>query len=220
MSGQGSASSKKLKSAQPKEELKATWTQDFTDFTISLASGKELKCHKVTLAENSSVFATMLNSELEEGKTNKMKLDHFDDVTVFHFLEYIYARLEYISDAGQYLYKKKFKQVTEKLTITRYAHHTERAHMYNVYKKNFQKEKCTLDLYKMAHMYGTKDLLADCTEHLKATLTDENVMEVWKEASKYDNTVLREAVASHLKTTTSQHKFLEFLDALERGVKK
>jgi len=201
MSGKGTASSKKLKSDEPKEELQATWTQDFTDFVIILASGQEVKCHKMTLAQNSSIFATMFKSGLAECKTNKMKLDHFDDETVFHFLEYIYAKLE----------RKRCEFIrtpTEKYDTSTHF-----------YKRNFQKEKFTLDLYKMAHMYDTKDLLADCTEHLKATLTDENVMEVWKEASKHENAILREAVALHLKHSCKQN-ILEFLDAFERRVRK
>merc|ERR1712029_334238 len=166
---------------------------------ITLASGQELKCHKVILAQNSSVFATMLKSELEEGKTNKMKLDRFDDVTVFYFLGYIYARNEHI-------------QVKAYLPGGYPAPG-------NFYQRNFQKEKLTLELFKMAHLYNVKDLLADCTEYLKTTITVAsmaNAMEIWREASKRDNAVLCEAVALHVKSNnTSLKMFLEFLKAIE-----
>jgi len=192
MSGKETSSSKKLKSVQPKEELKATWMQDFTDFTIALASGQELRCHKLTLAQHSSVFATMLKSELAEGKTNRMKLDHFDDKTVFHFLEYIHAKIEYVE-----------------------------SYYSCSYKKDFQEEKLTVELLKMAHMYNVKDLLKDCTRHLKGTITESNVLKIWRVATKTENATLRSAVVEHLKQRkTEEDDVLEFLDALEGGVGK
>jgi len=126
MSKKGTASSKKLKSAQPKEEMKPTWRQEYSDFVIELGSGKELKCYKVYLAENSSMLDTMLKSRLAEEQIKKMKVDHFDDVTVFHFLEYIYSSHEHT--------------------------HTCSVHAQPFYKRIYQKEKFTIEQMKMAHM--------------------------------------------------------------------
>ena len=56
-------------------EIKATWSQKFTDFVITLGSGQELNCHKFVLAENSSVFDEMLSGQFREAKTNSMKID-------------------------------------------------------------------------------------------------------------------------------------------------
>jgi len=199
MAGKGTVSTKKQKSAATKVELKATWTQDFTDFTIVLASGQELKCHKVTLAQNSSVFATMLKSELAEGKTNRMKLDHFDDATVFHFLEYIYASLQHI-------------QV--KVSVGGCIHTGGSTTTEDFHQRIFQKEKFTIELFKMAHMYNVEDLQTDCAKYLKTTITGANIVEIWREASKCDNEVLCEAVVLHLKSPfTSNKKVLEFLKA-------
>merc|ERR1712029_29847 len=137
-----------------------------------------------------------LKSELGEGKTNKMKLDRFDDVTVFYFLEYIYARNEH----GQ---------------VKAYLPGGYPAPG-NFYQRNFQKEKLTLELFKMAHLYNVKDLLADCTDYLKKTITEANAMEIWREASKRDNAILCEAVAFYVRSSNISLKtFLEFLKAIE-----
>jgi len=66
----------------------------------------------------------------------------------------------------------------------------------------------------MAHMYNVQDLLADCTEYLKTVITEANVLDIWREASKHDNAILCNAVVWHLKKT-SQQAFLEFLRAIE-----
>ena len=96
MSSKATPSTKKLKVTSPEEDLKPTWGQQYADFAITLSSGRVLMCHKFLLAQNSSVFDSMLKSELTESRANTMKIDGFDDKTVFHFLEYIYARFKHV----------------------------------------------------------------------------------------------------------------------------
>jgi len=169
-------------------ELKPTWSQKFTDFVITLASGQELKCHRQNLAENSSFFDTMLNGGMSEAKTNSMKMEHVDEETVFHFLEYIYA-----SD----------------LTSVQAQLQASAGPNQYIYKRNFKKEKLTLELFKMAHMYRVDDLITDCAHHLKTTVTDGNVMTLWVEAERCGNDILTSAVVAHLVKRTSGRKLSE-----------
>merc|ERR1712029_1303087 len=92
-------------------------------------------------------------------------MDHFGDETVVAFLEYLYSEtvksaktLALIQKSGE---PKKY-----------------------IFKRPFDEEKLTLELLSMAKMYHVEDLEMDCTEHLKATLTDDNVMKIWKEAKR------------------------------------
>ena len=69
-----------------------TWSQKHTDFALVLKSGQELKCHKFVLAESSPFFDTMLSQQqFTETATSRMKVGHIEEVTVYSFLEYLYA---------------------------------------------------------------------------------------------------------------------------------
>ena len=69
-----------------------TWDTRWSDFAIVVDTGEELKCHKVVLAQCSPFFDTMLSSNLEETKNNKMEAKDFSLETVRTFLEFVYAK--------------------------------------------------------------------------------------------------------------------------------
>merc|ERR1719391_1778965 len=117
-----------------------------------------------------------------------MKMEHVDEETVFHFLEYIYA-----SD---------LKGVQAQLQASAGPNE-------HVYKRDFKKEKLTLELFKMAHMYRVDDLITDCAHHLKTTITDGNVMTLWVEAEKCGNDILTSAAVAHLVKKISGRKLSE-----------
>merc|ERR1712029_587979 len=67
-----------------------------------------------------------------------------------------------------------------------------------IFKRSFEEEKLTVELMSMAHMYRAKDLLMDCTQHLKASVCDDNVMEIWTAAERCENQELCEVAVDHL----------------------
>jgi len=166
-------------SSVPDSDLKVTWSQKLTDFTIVLKSGKHLKVHKHVLAENSEAFEAMLTQEFEEAKTNQMSMAHFEDTTVYSFIEYLYA--DRIKDP------EILRQIRAGIGPDDY-----------IYKRCFQAQKLTVNLLKTAHMYGVEDLKTDCTEHLKKNISDDNVMEIWMAAETMENTNLSSTAMKHL----------------------
>ena len=63
------------------------WIEDkkLADFTLVASSGEELICHKIFLAMNSPVFATMINGQFKEAKDNRATMKDFD-ATVYIFV--------------------------------------------------------------------------------------------------------------------------------------
>ena len=53
-----------------------------TDFTISLANGQTISCHKIVLNVSCHFFQTAFASGLVESKTNEMDLSHLDSQAV------------------------------------------------------------------------------------------------------------------------------------------
>jgi len=162
-------------------EPKITWSQKFTDFGLILESGEEIKCHKFVLAQNSEVFEAMLTSDMKESKTSQAKVDQFSKETVISFLEYLYTGT--VLDA----IAKTMALIRNSLNANKY-----------MYKRPFDEEKLTLELLSMAHMYRVKDLEMDCAQHLKETISDDNVMYIWMEAEKCNNEDLCARAIDHL----------------------
>ena len=160
-------------------EPKITWSQKLTDFGLILESGEEIKCHKFVLAQNSEVFEAMLTSDMKESKTSQAKVSQFSKETVISFLEYLYT--ETVTDA------KTVALIRNSLNAKKY-----------IYKRPFDEEKLTLELLSMAHMYQVKDLEMDCAQHLKETISDDNVMDIWMEAEKCKNEDLCARAIDHL----------------------
>jgi len=167
-------------SKEPSLESKVTWSQKFTDFSFILKSGQELKCHKFILANNSDFFEAMLTNDMEEAKSNQVKMDHFSGETVVSFLEYLYS-----------------ETVKSEKTVAALTRDSGDPNKY-IYKRSFDEQKLTLELLRMAHMYHVEDLEMDCIYHLKATLTDDNVMTIWKEAQRHNIEDLCETTINHL----------------------
>jgi len=164
---------------QPSLSSKATWSQNFTDFAIVVESGEELKCHKHVLASNSEFFRTLLNTDLEETKTFQVKIEHSNEETLLSFLEYLYS--EPLHSA------KGLEQIKKKLDPNKY-----------IFKRSFEEKKLTPELLCMAHMYRVKDLWMDCTGHLKASVCDNNVIDIWMAAEMCENQELSKVAFDHL----------------------
>jgi len=159
---------------------KVTWNQKHTDFTIRDKSGNKFEVHKHILAENSPVFEAMLDQEMMETKMNKVEIKQFDGETINSFLGYIYAHCVKDEDTIGLL--------RAAVGVNKY-----------IYKRpSFPCNKLTADLLGMAHYYAVEDLIADCSEHLKENICDENVIEVWTEARKFGMKDLSSAAAKHL----------------------
>jgi len=158
---------------------KVTWDQMFTDFTIVLQSGNRVKVHKYVLAKNSEVFENMLNKDMEETKNNEMSLEHFNDETVVSFIEYLYAGC--LQDQGM------IRQIRAGVGPDEY-----------IYRRSFAREKLTIDLLRIGHMYYVEDLKMDCTEYLKKNICDDNVIDVWLGADTLENEGLVSTAIQHL----------------------
>jgi len=158
--------------------LRVTWSQKLTDFALVLKSGDELKCHKFVLAENSEVFEAMLNKDYLETSSSRMKVDHFEEEAVYSFLQYLYAPVRP---------EEMILMMRRKDSVKDY-----------VYQRHFSKEKLTVELFRMAHLYQVKDLLKDCEEYLKSNLCDENVMNVWAHAEMCNNDSLSKSATKFL----------------------
>jgi len=155
-----------------------TWNQKITDFTVVLQSGKRVRVSKYILAENSEVFESMLTQEYEEAKNNEMSLAHFKDETVVRFIEYLY------SDRRD---PEIIAQVRAGIGPNEY-----------IYKRRFAREKLTMDMLEIAHMYQVEDLKKDCSEYLLKNISDDNVMEVWLGAQAMEYESLASTAIKHL----------------------
>ena len=142
---------------EPMSKPRPSWNQKFTDFEIILQSGEKLRVHKLVLADNSEVFEAMLTKDMEESNTSKMSLEHFEEDAVITFIQYLYA--------GRVDDLKTIEQLKAGVSPNEY-----------IYKRSFDKDKFTIELLKMADMYQVEDLKLDCTEYLKKTISDDNLM--------------------------------------------
>jgi len=154
--------------SEASSELNNLTTKSQT-FELILMSGRAVKCHKSVLIQKSEFFKTMMNHEWLESTNNQMKVDQFADETVISFLQYLDARRN-ISVAGE-----------ESFFI-----------------RDFSKDKLTLELLSLAHFYQIQDLQIDCAEHLKSIISDENVIELWMAAERYDIKSLSKEAVKHL----------------------
>jgi len=151
--------------AEPKHKLDR---EDFSDFSIIVANGQEVKCHKLMLAKSSPVFHAMMKDNFVEAHTNKMELKQFDQQTVESFLAYIYEDPELIPEND--LYKKG----------------------------SFDKKRLTTQLLRFSHMYDVKNLLLLCLGHLKKNVDDDNAIEVWTIADAIGNEELKDMALEYL----------------------
>jgi len=65
---------------------------DFSDVTL-VARSKEFKAHKVILAVQSSVFRAVFESEMMEGKSNRVEIDDREEEIMEEMLTFIYTGL-------------------------------------------------------------------------------------------------------------------------------
>jgi len=142
--------------------LLQTWPLKPTDFTLVAKDGEVLHCHKACLAENSEYFAAMLSHEFYETTNNQMHVPEYDGVTVASFLEWIYA-------------PKNQEEVMKKLKESAQPNEF-------IFQKQFDMNKFSPALLKMAHLYQLKDLQEDCEEYLERNITKENAVEAWTAA--------------------------------------
>jgi len=141
--------------------------EDFSDFALVLNNGKELKCHKIKLAEVSPVFCAMLKQDCVETQTNKMKVTDFEPEIVESFLDYIYADLDLV--LVQDLYKRSFdkKKLTPELMRM--------CHMYRVknlegkcvqHLKNNIEDTNAVDIWAVAEKVGNEELKTEALKHI------------------------------------------------------
>jgi len=154
-----------------------TWAHDFTDFSLVLESGEELRCHKIILCKNSSFFKAMLGHNFKESDKNQMTVTDVTRQTLVDFLEYIY----------------KEAAPSEHIELIRSLSPAK-----HVFKRSFTRQKFTPELLKIGHEYQVQDLQDDCIGHLKENITDENAVEIWIEAERCESVELRKAVLGHL----------------------
>jgi len=136
-----------------------TWPLKPTDFTLVSKDGKVFPCHKACLAENSEYFTVMLSHEFCETTNNQMNVPEYDGVTVASFLEWMYA-------------PKYPEEVMKKLTKSAQPNEF-------IVQKQFDMNKFSPALLKMAHLYQLKDLQGECEEYLARNITKENAVEAW-----------------------------------------
>jgi hypothetical protein len=66
-------------------------SKDFSDVTITCADEIEMQAHRCVLA-SSSVFKTMLTTDMAEKKSNKILVDDIDGETMQEVLRFIYTK--------------------------------------------------------------------------------------------------------------------------------
>merc|ERR1712029_217336 len=154
-----------------------------------LKSGKVVRCCKDTLIKNSDFFKTMLSHDCLETTTNQMKVDQFKDETVNNFLECLNAsRRNCIYEEGN---RYNFNYIRN-----------------SYYRRNFDKEKLTLELLSLAHFYQVEELQKDCVTYMRSILCDENVMEFLMVAEKFDLKSLKEKAMNHLAERPIRENYL------------
>jgi len=68
----------------------------------------------------------------------------------------------------------------------------------NVFKKKFEEKRMTPDLLRMSHMYGVSMIQVSCVEHLKKSIEDANVVDIWSAAETTGSKGLKEAALKHI----------------------
>jgi len=154
----------------------APWDNFLSDFTLILDTGEKLKCHKIILAESSSVMKTMMTTDMTEARTNEMKLQGFDMETVTHFLEYLYA-------------KDVTKTIGGKNIILA---------------KDYDEAKLTPKLLRLAHMYELEALVAACIDNLKKNQNPDLAFEILKAAEELSIDELKQSTYRCFATHVSQ----------------
>jgi len=99
--------------------------EEWSDFTVVLESGQQLRCHKVTLAKWSPALEAMLKTECVETQNGEIKIRGYDDKTVKAFIEYLYQgkltpdryTIELLRIADQYQVKRFFTDSFKALDI-------------------------------------------------------------------------------------------------------
>merc|ERR1719419_559264 len=96
---------------------------------------------------------------MKEMKANEMTMKGFDIETVTSFLHYIYATED-----------TRSVRVTEDQRVSA--------------AKDYNRNRLTTLLLRLADMYEAKSLLAACVDHLKRNLSFDNAVDVWKTADE------------------------------------
>ena len=68
----------------------------------------------------------------------------------------------------------------------------------NLFKKKFEEERLTPDLLRMSHMYDVSMIQVNCVKHLKKSINDANVVDVWSAAETTGNESLKALALDHL----------------------
>ena len=84
--------------------------EEFSDFALILQGGRELKCHRIKLAEASPVFRAMMrqDSSWKETRTGKMSITGFEPESAETLLDFIYAEMKRLP--VQDVYKRKIDE--------------------------------------------------------------------------------------------------------------
>jgi len=114
------------------------------------------------------VFRAMLRQNFAETQSNKMKVAEFEPETVESFLDYVYADYEMIANHEDVFLR----------TFDDY----ELIPLKNVYEKKFDRKRLTPDLLRFCHMYEVKSLQDRCVHHLRKTINDDSVVDIWSAA--------------------------------------
>merc|ERR1712029_694288 len=80
-----------------------------------------------------------------------------------------------------------------------------------IYKRTFGKEKFTLDLLRIGHMYQVDDLLKDCTEYLKGNISEnQKALELLEAACTLDIPDLEEGSVKYLEDKITDDNVMSF----------
>ncbi|XP_073814373.1 speckle-type POZ protein-like A [Musca autumnalis] len=66
-------------------------SKEFCDVTLVAQDGSELKAHKAILCARSQVFAAMFRNDLEENKTNRIRIDDMGAEVIGEMLKFMYT---------------------------------------------------------------------------------------------------------------------------------
>lgn len=139
---------------------------EFSDFTLVLKNGQEIKCHKIILSKVSPFFSAMLRQDCAETRTNKMEVTEFEPDTVKSFVDFLYGILDMIPVGD--LYWKEFdeKKLTPELLRL--------SHMYQVkdledkciqYLMKTIEDSVAVDIWSAAETIGNEDLKKVALNH-------------------------------------------------------
>jgi len=144
--------------------VKVTWNQKHSDFVIILKTEEELRVHKFILAANSPVFDAMLEQDMKESHSSRVKIDQFGETTVISFLEYIYSQCGY-----QMFKSKDFNQNKFTVELMSMAHYYEVESLVTAcaeYLKVHINDGNVMEIWMEAEKYSNKTLCAAALEHL------------------------------------------------------